>query len=137
MPAPVIPTTPLLMVQICLFLVPLIKFNRMLGLMVCIGNFKFSSREFSGFSVSLKIRYFQLVQLKSVHQFLFSFVCACLPVLCPPPRQGFSLVLAVLELWFWQALNSEIHHLSLSLQCWTELKCCHHQAVLFFLIKMF
>lgn len=80
-----IPTTPLLMVQICLFLVPLIKSIQMLGLMALSGvsisglllpvkchlKIKFSSREFSGFSVSLKIRYFQLVQLKSVHQFLF------------------------------------------------------------------
>lgn len=65
-----IPATPLLMVQICLFLVPLMEFNQMLGLMAVAGismsglllpmkchlKIKFSSKEFSGFSVSLKIR---------------------------------------------------------------------------------
>lgn len=64
------PTTPLLMVQICLFLVPLTEFNQMLGLMACTRNFnvraslayEMSSQNqvqfkgFSGFSVSLKVR---------------------------------------------------------------------------------
>lgn len=105
-----IPTTPLLMVQICLFLVPFIKFNQMLGLMEisrisvsglllpvkCHLKIKFSSREFSGFSVSLKIRYFQLIHLS---QFInFSFVCVCLPVLCP--------LLDKVFLWSWLSWNS-------------------------------
>lgn len=144
-----IPTTPLLMVQIC-FLVPLTEFIQMLGLMALSGisisglllpvkchlKIKFSSREFSGFSVSLKIRYFQLVQLKSVHQFLFCLCVFACPF--PPSRTRFfsgpgcpgTLDLTGLEL-------RDPSPTSVS-QVLDGIKVCrHHQAVLFFLIKMF